>query len=62
MDIYILSDILKIPVRIVLWNKLHLYETAFVACLLVGVLLSLLISKRIIRPNRYLRKFILGMS
>lgn len=44
MDIYILSDIVKIPVRIILWNKLHLYNTSFFASVIIVMLCSVFIS------------------
>ncbi len=60
MDIYILSDIIKIPFRIVFWNKLHFYTLSFVICTVMGIMLSLLISKYIIRNNKWLKRYILG--
>lgn len=62
MDIYILSDIIKIPFRILLWSKLHLYFPAFAVCLVMGIGLSYLISKYVIRKNKWLRRLILGMD
>ena len=62
MDIYILSDIIKIPFRILLWNKLHMYNTAFVVCTVMSLLLSYLISKCFIRKNQKLKMLILGMQ
>ena len=60
MDIYILSDIIKIPFRIILWNKMHCYTLSFVVCIVMGVALSLWISKNVIRENKYLKRCILG--
>ena len=62
MDIYILSDIVKIPFRIVLWSKLHLYTLSFLVCTIMAVLLSYLISKYGIRKNKLLKKLVLGMD
>ena len=61
MDIYILSDIIKIPFRIVLWNKLHLYTPTFVICTIVAIVLSVWISERLIRKSPYLSFLILGI-
>lgn len=61
MDIYILSDIIKIPFRIILWNKMHFYKGAFLVCIIMGIGLSLLVSQCIIRRNRVLRLLFLGM-
>ena len=61
MDIYILSDIIKIPIRIILWNKLHLYNTAFLICLIISLVGSIILSKKIIRKNKMLSKLVLGM-
>lgn len=62
MDIYILSDIIKIPVRMLLWSKLHLYYPAFISCLVLSIAMALAVSKYIVRPNKYLRRCVLGMS
>ena len=62
MDIYILSDIVKIPFRIVLWNKFHLYTISFLVCTIMAVGLSYCISKYLIRENKVLRKLVLGME
>lgn len=43
MDVYIFSDIVKIPFRIVLWSKLGLYYEAFIVCFLAAITLSILI-------------------
>lgn len=48
MEIYILSDIIKIPIRIILWSKLHMYYTAFFACSIVDTVLPIWIKKYII--------------
>lgn len=62
MDVYILSDIIKIPLRMVFWSKLHLYYTSFIICTIVAVGLSVILGKYIIRRNFYLRKLVLGMD
>lgn len=61
MDIYILSDIIKIPFRVVLWNKLHLYTLSFVLCTVLAIVLSVLLSEHLIRKNSWLRFLILGV-
>lgn len=61
MDIYILSDMVKIPFRIILWNKMHFYTGAFLVCTIMGIGLSLLVSRYIIRRIRVLRFLLLGM-
>lgn len=61
MDIYILSDIIKIPFRIVLWNKLHMYYSAFLVCTVMSIFLSYIVSRYIIRTNQKLKRLILGM-
>lgn len=61
MDIYILSDILKIPFRVILWNKLHLYTLSFIVCTFFAVILSVWISTHIIRKNNLLKFLILGI-
>lgn len=61
MDIYIFSDIVKIPFRIVLWSKLGLYYEAFIVCFLVATILSILIGY-ILRKNHYSRLLCLGMK
>ena len=45
MEIYILSDIIKIPFRILLWSKLHLYYTAFAVCTTFATILPVLLKK-----------------
>lgn len=60
MDVYILSDIIKIPFRIIFWNKLHLYIGSFLICTLASIVLSYVISKYIIRKNKWLKKLVLG--
>lgn len=60
MDIYIFSDIIKIPFRIILWNKMHLYTMSFLICTVVSIVLPVLISKHIIRKNKWLSKVFLG--
>lgn len=62
MDVYILSDIIKIPLRMVFWSKLHLYYTSFIICTILAVGLSVVLGKYIIRRNHYLRKLVLGMD
>lgn len=61
MDIYILSDIIKIPLRVVLWNKLHLYTLSFVLCTVLAIVLSVWLSEHLIRKNSWLRFLILGI-
>ena len=61
MDIYILSDMIKIPFRIIFWNKLHWYTPTFAICTVAALLLSYYMSKYFIRRNGYLKKFVLGM-
>lgn len=51
MEIYILSDIIKIPLRIILYSKLHLYYTTIIVCTIVPILLSILVSKWIKKSN-----------
>ena len=60
MDIYILSDIIKIPFRMILWNRLHLYRAAFFVCTFAAIALSYIIGKYIIRKNRWLKLLIFG--
>ena len=43
MDIYIFSDIVKIPFRILLWSKLGLYYEAFVVCFVASTIVSIFI-------------------
>lgn len=61
MDIYIFSDIVKIPFRIVLWSKLGLYYEAFIVCFLASTILSILIGY-MLRKNHYSRLLCLGMK
>ena len=61
MDIYILSDIIKIPFRIILWNKLHLYTLSFILCTVLAIVLSVWLSEHLIRKNSWLRFLILGI-
>lgn len=61
MDIYIFSDIVKIPFRIVLWSKLGMYYEAFIVCFLASTTLSILIGY-ILRKNHYSRLLCLGMK
>lgn len=61
MDIYILSDIIKIPFRIILWNKMHLYTGTFLVCIIMGIGISLWLSRYIIRRNNILKRIMLGM-
>ena len=61
MDIYILSDIIKIPFRIILWNKMHFYTGAFLVCTIMGIGLSLWVSQNIIRKSDILKRLLLGM-
>ena len=61
MDIYIFSDIVKIPFRIVLWSKLGLYYEAFIVCFLASTTLSILIGY-ILRKNHYSRLLCLGIK
>ena len=61
MDIYILSDILKIPFRIALWNKLHLYTPTFVICTIVAIVLSVWVSERLIHKSSCLSFLIMGI-
>ena len=61
MDVYIFSDIVKIPFRIVLWSKLGLYYEAFIVCFLASTILSILIGY-MLRKNHYSRLLCLGMK
>ncbi len=62
MDLYILSDIVKIPFRIIFWNGLHWYTGSFVICVFCGVVISFLISKYFIRRNKFFSAMILGVQ
>lgn len=61
MDIYILSDIIKIPFRIVFWNKLHWYSGSFVICTIAAMVLSVWITNHLIRRFGWSRRLVLGM-
>lgn len=61
MDIYILSDIIKIPFRIILWNKMHFYTGTFLVGIIMGIGLSMWVSRYIIRRNNILKRLMLGM-
>ena len=50
MEIYILSDIIKVPIRILLWSKLHLYYTTLLCCTLISTTIPILV-KRYITGN-----------
>ena len=60
MEIYILSDIIKIPFRILLWSKLHLYYAAFVVCTVADTVLPVLCKKYIISHFPLLNFFLFG--
>lgn len=62
MDIYILSDIIKIPFRVILWNKFHLYTITFLVCTVCAMVLSVWISEHIIRRNDKLKFLVLGIK
>lgn len=62
MDIYILSDIIKIPFRVVLWNKFHLYTLSFIICTVSAIVFSVYLSKNIVRRSRFLKMIVLGIS
>ena len=57
----LLSDIIKIPFRVVLWNKLHLYTPTFVICTVAAIVLSVWISEYVIRRNTWLKFLVLGI-
>lgn len=61
MDIYILSDIIKIPFRVILWNKLQLYTLSFVLCTVLAIVLSVWLSEHLICRNNWLKFLILGI-
>ena len=61
MDIYILSDIIKIPFRIIFWNMLHFYTLSFIICTTMAMVCSVWISKYIVRRNKFLKFLVLGM-
>lgn len=50
MEIYILSDIIKVPIRILLWSKLHLYYTTLLCCTLISTTIPILV-KRYVTGN-----------
>lgn len=61
MDIYIFHGILMVVVRIVFWSILHWnYYLCCVLMLLVGLILPIFISKKIVRPIPFLRKVFIG--
>lgn len=62
MDIYILSDLIKIPFRIVFWNFLHMYTATFWVCFLGAVTGAVILSKYFIRRSRILSKLVLGLK
>ncbi len=62
MDLYILSDVVKIPFRIIFWNFLQMYEAAFLVCAISGVGISLALSRYLIRRRKILRALILGLD
>lgn len=61
MDIYILSDIIKIPFRIIFWNMLHFYTLSFIICTIMAMVCSVWISKYIVRRNKFLKFLVLGI-
>lgn len=61
MELYILSDIIKIPFRIVFWNGLHLYFVSFLVCTVCAILGSIFLSKYVIHRNKFLSFAVLGM-
>jgi len=61
MDIYIFSDIVKIPFRILLWSKLGLYYEAFIVCFVASTIVSIFIGY-MLRKNHYSRLLCLGMK
>jgi len=62
MDLYILSDVVKIPFRIIFWNYLGMYTAAFIICVVCAVGISFLLSKYFIRRNEILRTLVLGLK
>ena len=62
MDIYILSDIIKIPFRIVFWNILHFYTLSFIISTIMAIIFSVWISKYIVRRSNLLKFLILGIA
>lgn len=61
MDIYILSDIIKIPFRVILWNKFHLYTVSFAICTIFSIAFSVWISTYWIRKHDVLKLLFLGI-
>ncbi|MBF1130151.1 MAG: acyltransferase family protein [Dialister invisus] len=49
MEIYLLSDIIKVPIRILLWSKLHLYYTTLLCCTLISTIVLVLVKRYITR-------------
>ena len=62
MDIYILSDIVKIPLRIVFWHYLHWYNATFCICTLFSIIISYFITTFVIRKNGFLKRVIIGLE
>ena len=62
MDIYILSDIIKIPFRVVFWNFLHMYAATFWICFICAVGGAFILSKYFIRRSKILSKLVLGLK
>lgn len=61
MDIYILSYFIQIPIRIILFEKIHFnYEICFLLMFVFGVAGSVFLSKYFIRKNRILNSLLLG--
>lgn len=61
MDIYILSDMIKIPFRMLLWNHWHLYYPAFIVCTVAALALPYYLSRYGIRRVPWLARLVLGM-
>lgn len=62
MDIYILSDMIKIPCRIVFWSHFHMYTLTFWVCFTASVVGSVILSKYFIRRSKILSKLVLGVK
>lgn len=62
MDIYILSDLIKIPFRVIFWNFLHMYTATFWICVIGAVTGSIILSKYVIRRSKILSKLVLGLK
>lgn len=62
MDIYILSDLIKIPFRVVFWNFLHMYTAAFWISFIGAVTGAFILSKYFIRKSKILSRLVLGIS